>query len=382
MQRRLSIEGWRLIQHSYALVTQAYCLALLKRGDIDLRFTDIAYRNPAWKRTAGLLSAADEATISTIPAVEASFVADVTLHMWPNFDAPKSGRKVAFGTPELRWVYEEWRHGRRTGAEVAETVSVLTTTRWTALAFERFGIPVERIHVVPLGFDPAHFHPDDASRAAMRARLGVTEDNPVFLSVGAMTWNKGIDLLLKAFARVAETVPSARLVLKGADAIYPSRALVMEQFNALTPSDQALVSPRLSYSGDALTSVGMADLFRAADCYVSPYLAEGFNMPVLEAAACGVPIVCTDGGCTDDFTDPSFALRIRSQPIVIPVDDHQQGHARMPDLADLIAVMVDVATNRAKSRAMGQLGARYVARRYTWAAVTELLVQELLTRGH
>ncbi len=316
-----------------------------------------------------------------MPAVEASFVPDVTLHMWPNFDAPKSGRKVAFGTPELRWVYEEWRHGRRTGAEVAETVSILTTTCWTALAFERFGIPFERIHVIPLGFDPAHFHPDDASRAAMRARLGVTEDNPVFLSVGAMTWNKGIELLLKAFARVAEKVPSARLVLKGADAIYPSRALIAKQFNVLAPSDRALVSPRLSYSGNALTSPGMADLFRAADCYVSPYLAEGFNMPVLEAAACGVPIVCTDGGCTDDFTDPSFALRIRSQPIHMPVDGDQQGDARMPDLDHLIALMLSVATNPAKGRAMGDLGARYVARRYTWDAVTALLVQELFTRG-
>jgi glycosyltransferase involved in cell wall biosynthesis len=381
MRRRLSIEGWRLIQHSYALVTQAYCLALLKRGDIDLRFTDIPYRNAAWKRTAGLLSSADEAAISAMPAVEASFAPDVTLHMWPNFDAPKSGRKVVFGTPELRWVYEEWRHGRRTGAEVAETVSILTTTGWTALAFERFGIPLERIHVVPLGFDPAHFHPDDASRAAMRGRLGVTEDSPVFLSVGAMTWNKGIELLLKAFARVAEKVPSARLVLKGADAIYPSRALIAEQFNALGPSDQALVSPRLSYSGAALTSLGMADLFRAADCYVSPYLAEGFNMPVLEAAACGVPIVCTDGGCTDDFTDPCFALRIRSQPIHMPVDGNQQGHARMPDLDHLIALMLRVATNPAQGRAMGDLGARYVARRYTWDAVTALLVQELFTPG-
>ena len=381
MRRRLSIEGWRLIQHSYALVTQAYCLALLKRGDIDLRFTDIPYRNAAWKRTAGLLAPADEAVITAMPAVEASFVPDVTLHMWPNFDAPKSGLKVAFGTPELRWVYEEWRHGRRTGAEVAETVSILTTTCWTALAFERFGIPFERIHVIPLGFDPAHFHPDDASRAAMRARLGVTEDNPVFLSVGAMTWNKGIELLLKAFARVADKVPSARLVLKGADAIYPSRALIAKQFNVLAPSDRALVSPRLSYSGNALTSPGMADLFRAADCYVSPYLAEGFNMPVLEAAACGVPIVCTDGGCTDDFTDPSFALRIRSQPIHMPVDGDQQGDARMPDLDHLIALMLSVATNPAKGRAMGDLGARYVARRYTWDAVTALLVQELFTRG-
>lgn len=381
MRRRLSIEGWRLIQHSYALVTQAYCLALLKRGDIDLRFTDIPYRNPAWKRIAGLLSAADEAIIANLPASDTSFVPDITLHMWPNFDPPTSGRKVTFGTPEMRWVNDQLTHGVRTGAEVAETVSVLTTTRWTALAFERFGIPVERIHVVPLGFDPAFFHRDSKSRATTRAQLGATDDDFVFMSVGAMTWNKGIDLLLRAFARVAEKLPAVRLVLKGADAVYPSRALFTDQFNALGASDQALLSTRLSYGGDALATSGMADLLRAADCYVSPYLAEGFNMPVLEAAACGVPIICTDGGCTDDFTDASFAMRIRSRPVQLRRDGEQLGDARMPDLDHLIALMSSVATNPAKGRAMGDLGARYVAHRYTWDAVTALLVQELFTRG-
>jgi glycosyltransferase involved in cell wall biosynthesis len=42
-------------------------------------------------------------------------------------------------------------------------------------------------------------------------------------------------------------------------------------------------------------------LYNVADAYVTPYRAEGFNLPALEAQACGTPVVATRGGATDDF---------------------------------------------------------------------------------
>ena len=45
----------------------------------------------------------------------------------------------------------------------------------------------------------------------------------------------------------------------------------------------------------------MAALYNLADAYVTPYHAEAFNMPALEAAACGVPLIVPRGGPTDDF---------------------------------------------------------------------------------
>ena len=53
-------------------------------------------------------------------------------------------------------------------------------------------------------------------------------------------------------------------------------------------------------------------LYNAADCYVSPYRAEGFNLPPLEAAAAGCPIIVTKGGSTDDYVDDSFAIQVES----------------------------------------------------------------------
>jgi glycosyltransferase involved in cell wall biosynthesis len=312
-----------------------------------------------------------------MPAPEAGFSPQVTLHMIPELLPAPAGRKVAFGTPEFRVVPAEWRRAAPSGADVDSTVGVMTPSRWSALAFERFGLPRERIHVVPHGIDPAMFRPDAPSRVATRHELGLAPDTFVFLNVGAMTDNKGIDLLLDAFARVAERRPATRLVLKGSDAVYGSQALLRRKLDALDEALRRRVVDRLTYIGRTLSMADLAALLRAADCYVSPYLAEGFNMPVLEAAACGVPVICTAGGATDDFTDASFALPIRSRPVHVRMPDGQLGDALMPDRDHLVSLMLEAADDRAAMIARGERGAAQVASRFTWDAVTNLLVNRL-----
>jgi glycosyltransferase involved in cell wall biosynthesis len=209
-----------------------------------------------------------------------------------------------------------------------------------------------------------------------RQALGV-DDGFVFMSVGAMTGNKGIDLLLRAFAKVAGTHPRSRLVLKGADDLYASHARVQRMFDALLRAEREAVAPRIVYLGDRRPAREMADLLRAADVYVAPYLAEGFNLPVLEAAACGVPVICTAGGATDDFVDPSFAWRIRSRPGSVRTDMGFVGEVMEPDVEHLIELMQQAAADPEAARRMGAAGAQHVAREFTWDRVTERLVKEI-----
>jgi glycosyltransferase involved in cell wall biosynthesis len=197
---------------------------------------------------------------------------------------------------------------------LADTIDIITPSRWCALAYERFGLAPERIHVVPHGVDRDVLRADVGRRAAARVALEIEDHEQVFLSVGAMTPNKGIDLLFAAFARLAARRPGVRLVLKGADDLFPSRDMVKAALNELPPGEREIVLRRMIYTGSTYSSRKMADLYRAADVYVAPYRAEGFNLPVLEAAACGVPVICTSGGPTDEFTDASFCGRIRSTP--------------------------------------------------------------------
>jgi glycosyltransferase involved in cell wall biosynthesis len=256
-------------------------------------------------------------------------------------------------------------------------VSVVAPSHWAALAFERFGLPSERIHVVPHGIDPAVMHPDEEDRVAVRSALGV-QDDVVFIAVGAMTWNKGLDILLAAFARVAETEPDVRLVLKGVDGLYPSRDFVREVIDGLPARAREMVVARLVYEGRTISMQGVAHLLRGADCYVSPYRAEGFNLPVLEAMACGVPILCTDGGPTDEFTDAAFAQRIRSVSVRKRLTEKESGDALEPDCDHLVELMRNAARNRDRGREAGAHAARHAVENFSWDAVTDQLLERLL----
>ncbi len=374
--RRLLVQGWRFIHHSYALVAQAHCLSLQRRADIDLRFEDLRYLNSDWQPTRGILDASDEAVLSDLRGPEESFLPDATLRYGCEFSPPRSGRKFIFHTPEFGVLRPALTRGLGSAADVPDSVHALTPSDWAATAYRRFGLPEERIHVVPLGIDPRIFRPDEARRAAMRKELGV-DDQFVFLNVGGMTGNKGVDVLLRAFARTVQMAPEATLVLKGVDDLYASNDLLRRTLDKLSADVRQAVEGRLIYVGERKPTQWMAELTRAADFYVAPYLAEGFNLPVLEAAACGVPIICTAGGPTDEFTDPAFAWRIRSRRVGVRVYGGQIGEGLKPDLDHLIELMREAARDRDRARVLGALAAEYVGSRFTWDRVTDRLVEEL-----
>jgi glycosyltransferase involved in cell wall biosynthesis len=380
-RKRLVIESWRFISHSFALVAQSHCLSLLHRGDVELRFVDLPYYGDTWRRTRGILPADEEAAVEALRAPELDFAPDATYTMRPerpDFSSPRSGRRFVFGTAEYRMLKTQNRSGLTSGADVPETVSVVTPSKWPALAYERFGIARDRIHVVPLGIDPAVFRPDAAARKATREALGL-QDAFIYLSVGAMTWNKGIDVLLAAFAQIAETERDAVLFLKGADAIYDSEELVRQTLGAFPERARSAIAARLVYEGGQYPSAKVADLLRAADVYVSPYRAEGFNMPVLEAAACGTPVICTAGGPTDEFTEEAFAWRIRSSPRQVSFSATDVGDYLEPDVDHLIELMRRAAQERDDAARIGAESATYAAENFSWGRVTNRLFDVLFT---
>ena len=99
----------------------------------------------------------------------------------------------------------------------------------------------------------------------------------------------------------------------------------------------------------------MAQIYGAADAYVSAYRAEGFNLPVLEAAACGLPVICTEGGSTDDFVGDAFALKIKSRLLPIVIDD-QIGDILEPDVGHLFELMLKVMDSQSWRRQAAAAG--------------------------
>jgi len=143
------------------------------------------------------------------------------------------------------------------------------------------------------------------------------------------------------------------MVFKGLDALYGSAA-VLERIGGMLPSDaRAALMPHVGYIGGSLTMAQMAELYQAADVYVCPYYAEGFNMPALEAAACGLPVICTKGGSTDDFVTDAFALRVAS---TVTADQATGGRVLMPNIEHYVEQLRRVVKDgafRARARVAG-----------------------------
>ena len=79
-----------------------------------------------------------------------------------------------------------------------------------------------------------------------------------------------------------------------------SESYVHQILNDIGLSDADLM-PSIRLISGHLNLAQLNSLYNAADVYVTPYRAEGFNLPALEAQACGTPVVATRGGATDDF---------------------------------------------------------------------------------
>lgn len=384
--RSLIVEGWRDIPHSYALINSYQLLELIKHPELKLFHQDMPYVTDDWKPNKQLLSLEADALLEQISTPEPNQKADVTLRMYCPFNLTNSAssKTVVFGCTEWGMLPRTILNGMkihcfREAHRNSDTI-IVTSSHWSREGFIRSGAVPERVVVVPLGIDPNIYHPlPPEQRQELRKKMGL-ENCFVFLNIGVM-WNErqGVDRLLKAFAKISEIYPEARLILKGRDAIFPSKEYIRQVTkNLLTEAEAQQIKSRIRYIGESLSAQEMAQLYQIADAYVSPYAAEGFNLPVLEAIATGVPVICTQGGPTDDFTTSEVAYWIQSK--LTTMTTQQTGETRFllePNQDHLIELMKTVIETQDKLPQFQTIGPKFVAEKLTWKRVVNQLIQVL-----
>lgn len=379
--KSLIIESWRFVPHSFALVNQFQCLELLRRNHLKIFHRDLPYYGNYWQPTRGLLEASQEAQLESIPAPppQDDYLADLLFRIsYPfRFEATAARKLAVFGVCNFGAVPCKDLQGVQSLQEATADpkVVIITPSHWSKEGFVRSGADPEKVAVVPHGVDPLIFHPLTGEEREQMRREFQWEDDLVFLNVGTMTRNKGLPALLRSFSQTLRRHPRARLVLKGLDSLYRSQDFLKRELETSPRPDPDLLE-RIEYIGGSLRMDQMARLYQAADVYVSPYSGEGFNLPVLEAAACGLPLICTEGGPTDEFTTADFALRIRSAREPLPLEG-QTGIRLVPDEEHLSELMIQALEdlhwrNRAK-----QSGPVYVQSRLTWHHVVNRLMSVL-----
>jgi glycosyltransferase involved in cell wall biosynthesis len=138
-------------------------------------------------------------------------------------------------------------------------------------------VPISRIRIIPYGVDHDRFSPPAAEAvAALRARLGL--QRPYLFQLGALEPRRGVDVALEAVAILRGRFPELELVLAG------------EQRAALPGLQPRPWLRRLGWVEDA----DIPGLLAGAAVVLAPSRGEGFDLPVLEALACGAAVVASD----------------------------------------------------------------------------------------
>jgi glycosyltransferase involved in cell wall biosynthesis len=157
--------------------------------------------------------------------------------------------------------------------------------------------------------------------------------------VGGTIWRKGIDILLRAWAEAFRTEDPVCLLVKGAgnDPSYAGQGIA----DLLDRVAQMPGVPSVHVLHDELSDDDMGRLYVSADVLVHPYRGEGFGLPVLEARACGLPVIVTGGGATDDFVDARAAVRLPASRIQVEIQETCVGQPWVlePDRAALVAAL-------------------------------------------
>ena len=177
---------------------------------------------------------------------------------------------------------------RRVGAAWSRRPdAVIVNSESGRAAHERLGFHPRRWVVIPNGIDVDDYRPDPARRAAMRAALGIADQEIAVGLVARFDPMKGHDTFLRAARTVARAHPAARFVLVGTGA-EPSNRELRTLIDAAELRDRvALLGRRRDIPAvDAALDVAvMASVF-----------GEGFPTAIAEAMACGVPGVVTEVG--------------------------------------------------------------------------------------
>lgn len=168
------------------------------------------------------------------------------------------------------------------------------------LAVSQYGARPERVQVIPNGCDAATFHIRD--RAAARTVLDVDQEAEIVLYVGRLVPEKGLRELLAAHERLATGRPLLELVLVGTGPMQ-------DELHAHAAGHPGL---QIRMTG-ALEPALVAQWMTAADLVTLPSYSEGHPNVLVEALACGRPVVATPVGGIPEVIDPTCGEMVQAR---------------------------------------------------------------------
>jgi glycosyltransferase involved in cell wall biosynthesis len=236
--------------------------------------------------------------------------------------------------------------------------AVVTVSEFSRqMLIKQLRAPAERVFTVYSGIDHAIFKPVAGAREKLAERCGLPDgtSDRFLLYVGTEIPRKNLVTLLKALGQLPVNIRLLKVGPPGPRRFREATKKVIEQLNL---TDRVLFFEQVSDDDLAL-------LYNVADAYVCCSFLEGFGHPVLEAMACGTPVICSNVAALPEITGGAAIL-------VPPDDDKAYAEAILTVLSD--HTLHEQLSTQGQQRAAA----------FTWERTAESVVavyQEVIT-GH
>lgn len=181
---------------------------------------------------------------------------------------------------------------------------VFTPSEFAAASLEKCDI--KDVIVIPLGVNIDNFNPDNKS-LEYRQNLGVPDECMLMLYVGRFSWEKGIDILQRAFEKLQSKVQNRYYLLFVGDG--PLKDQLMEW---------ARIHNNVKICG-YLEGSELATVYATADLFITCGTAETFGLTVLEAQASGTPVVALSSGAACKTIAPDAGMLIQDYKVDVLV---------------------------------------------------------------
>jgi glycosyltransferase involved in cell wall biosynthesis len=203
------------------------------------------------------------------------------------------------------------------------------------------GVASEKVEAVPNAVDSEIFHPENVTR------------KPSVLYVGRITAEKGVDILIKAMARVVKEIREAELIIVGPKKYGLERGSFEEQLAHLT--QKLGIAQHVVFTGTVSTE-DLRKLYSQSSVSCLPSVwQEPFGLTLIEAMACETPVIGSNVGGIPEIISSS-----KSGILVEP-----------NDVDELAYAIIQTLSNSNLQREFGRNGRKAVTERYTFSKIAE-----------
>ena len=224
-----------------------------------------------------------------------------------------------------------------------DAAKLLAVTPIEAEQYRNTGASEDKIEVIPNGLDLSEFE-NLAERGEFRRKHGLSDDQRIILFLGRIHRTKGLDLLTRAFTDLSKVLNNIKLVIIGPDDGYlPALKKLIADLGI---GSEVLFTGHL-YGKDKM------EAYVDTDVFVLPSVYEIFGITILEALACGTPVIVTDRCGIADVLNGQAGL-------VVPYDKDQ--------LRDALRHMLGDDKLRQQ---FGERGKLLVREQFNWKKIAE-----------